>query len=164
MGDGVGYTDPAGSIVSLHTASSDLTVTGSVPLDVLVRVAASLPLVGEAVPASWPQGQVLETLPVGALRPDGALIARYDGATLLVAVPGPGQTNAVLRQRPGSSLGSPGKADVVEVAVRGLPGRYEPRTQVIRWIEDGWVRELRSEGLDLDDLLALAQTLEQAGI
>jgi hypothetical protein len=162
VGDGVGYTDPAGSVVSLHAGDRDLAVTGSVPLQVLVRIAASLPTTGAVVPAGWPQGDVLESLPSGALRPAGALTARYAGGDLLVAVPGPGQTSAVLVQRPGSSLGSPGKADVVGVEVRGTTGRYEPRTQVIRWVEDGWVRELRSPGLDLEDLLAIAAALERA--
>jgi hypothetical protein len=162
VGEGVGYTDPTGSVVSLHTDALDLSVTGSVPLDVLVRVAASLPIDGQPLPAGWPQGEALDSLPSGALRPDGALVARYDGADLLVAVPGPGQTSAVLRQRPGTTLGSPGKADVVEVQIRGLAGRYEPRTQVIRWVEDGWVRELQSDGLDVDHLLAIAAGLERA--
>jgi hypothetical protein len=162
VGDGVGYTNPAGSVVSIHAGDLDLAVTGSVPLGVLVRVAASLPTVGDALPAGWSQGDVLDTLPSGALRPAGALTARYDGVDLLVAVPGPGQTSAVLRQRPGTSLGSPGKADVVGVEVRGTSGRYEPRTQVIRWVEDGWVRELRSPGLDLGALLAVAAALEPA--
>lgn len=162
VGRGVGYTDPTGSVVSLHAGELDLALTGSVPLDVLVRVAASLPVDGEQVPATWPQGEALDTVPTGALRPAGALVARYDGPDLLVAVPGPGQTSAVLRQRPGTILGSPGKADVVEVRVRGVAGRYEPRTQVIRWVEDGWVRELQSNGLGLDDLLAIADALEPA--
>jgi hypothetical protein len=43
-----------------------------------------------------------------------------------------------------------------------MVGRYEPRTQVIRWVEDGWVRELRSPGLDLDELLTIATALERA--
>jgi len=162
VGDGVGYADPAGSVVALHAGTLDVAVTGSVPLDVLVRVAASLPVVGEAVPTDWPQGDVLDSLPSGALRPDGALTARYEGSDLLVAVPGPGQTSAVLRQRPGTSLGAAGKADVIEVAVRGVAGRYEPRTQTIRWVEDGWVRELRSAGLSLIELVAIAETLEPA--
>jgi len=162
VGAGVGYTDPAGSVVSLHTADLDVALRGSVPLDVLLRVAASLPVTGVEVPATWPQGDVLDALPRGALRPDGVLVARYDGADLLVAVPGPGQTSAVLRQRPGTSLGAPGKADVSEVRVRGVTGRYEPRTQLIRWVEDGWVRELRGAGLDLDGLVAIAEALEPA--
>ena len=162
VGDGVGYADPAGSVVSLHAGAIDLAVTGSVPLDVLVRVAASVSVVGETVPADWPQGDVLDSLPSGALRPDGALTARYEGSDLLVAVPGPGQTSAVLRQRPGTSLGAPAKADVFEVRVRGVSGRYEPRTQTIRWVEDGWVRELRSAGLALNELIAIADALEAA--
>jgi hypothetical protein len=162
VGDGVGYTDPTGSILAVHSDDLDLTVTGSVPLSVLVRVAGSLPITGERVPAGWPQGEMLDALPAGALRPAGALVARYDGSDLLVAVPGPGQTSAVLRQWPGTDLGPPTKADVTEVHVRGVVGRYEARIQTIRWVEDGWVRELRSAGLDLDALRALADSLEEA--
>lgn len=162
VGNGVGYTNPTGSVVSLHTGGLDLGVSGSIPLDVLVQVAASLPLVGEQVPASWPQGDVVDLLPSGALRPAGAIIARYESADLLVAVPGPGQTSAVLRQRPGSSLGAPGKAEVVEVVVRGVAGRYEPRAQLVRWVEAGWIRELQSVGLDLNGLLTIAEALEGA--
>lgn len=162
VGDGVGYTDADGAVVALHTGTADLAVTGSVPLDVLVAVAASLPVAGEPVPAGWPQGDVLDALPSGALGPPGPLVARYDGPDLLVAVPGPGQTSAVLRQRPGSSLGLPSKADLVEVEVRGTTGRYEPRTGTVSWVEDGWIRRLRSDGLDLDALLATAAALEPA--
>jgi hypothetical protein len=161
VGDGIGYTDPSGSTLSLHAGGIDASVTGSVPLAVLVQVAASLPLLGEEVPPSWPQGDEIDAVPSGALRPAGPLTARYDGADLLVAIPGPGQTSAVLRQQPGTSLGAAGKADVAAVEVRGVPGRYEPRTQTIRWVEDGWVRELRSPGLGLDDLLAIAAALER---
>lgn len=159
VGDGFGYTDPGGSTVALHTEELDLVVTGSVPLDVLVRTAASLPVTGRELPSDWPQSDLLADLPAGALAPEGPLLARYEGRTLLVAVPGPGGTSAVLRQRPGAALGTPRSADVVEVAVRGVRGRYEPGSQTVRWIEDGWVRELRSAGLGLDDLLAVAEGL-----
>ncbi|MEO6318344.1 MAG: hypothetical protein ABIP36_06125 [Acidimicrobiales bacterium] len=159
VGDGTGYTDPTGSVVSLHDDGIDAAVSGSVPLAVLVRVAASLPILGRELPEGWPQGEVLESLPEGALRPAGALIARYDGVDLLVALPGPGQTSAVLRQRPGTTLGPAAKADVSQVEVRGVAGRYEPRTQVVTWVEGGWIRELRSEGLDLAALLVIAEDL-----
>lgn len=160
VGDGVGYTDPAGRIVSLHTDTLDLALTGSVPLDTLVRVAASLLLRGEALPDSWPQGNVLDELPDGALGPDGPLIARYDGTDLVVAVPGPGATSAVLNQRPGTRLDPP-TAEVVTAPVRGVTGRYDPRAGVLSWVEDGWVRDLRSDGLDLAALQRLAEHLER---
>ncbi len=159
VGDGIGYTDPAGRILSLHTDALDLTLTGSVPLDVLVRIAASLPLRGLEVPATWPQGAVLEDVPEGALRARGPLIARHDGADVVVAVPGPGSTSAVLRQRPGDRLDPP-VPDVVEAAVRSAIGRYDPAIGELTWVEDGWVRALRSTGLDLADLQALAAQLE----
>ncbi len=162
VGEGVGYTDPSGTVVALHTGDLDLTVTGSLPLDVLIRVAASLPATGARIPTGWPQGQVLDALPAGALRPPGDLVARYDGDSLVVAVPGPGQTSAVLRQQPGTSLGRPSGASIVEVPVRGTLGRHDPLAGTLTWIEDGWVRELRSDGLDLAGLLVAAARLERA--
>lgn len=159
IGDGVGYTDPEGRIVSLHTDALDLTLTGSLPLDELVRVAASLPFSGRPAPASWPQGDGLDDLPDGALRPDGPLIARYEGADVVVAVPGPGQTSATLRQRPGNRLDPPAP-DVVEAPVRGGTGRYDPNVGSLSWVEEGWVRSLRSSGLDLAALQSLAARLE----
>ena len=45
--------------------------------------------------------------------------------------------------------------------MRGIDGRYDPVTSRLEWVEDGWVRGLQSEGLDLDALLALAADLER---
>ena len=59
------------------------------------------------------------------LRPGGPLIARYEGADVVVAVPGPGQTSAILRQRPGNRLDPPAP-DVVEAPVRGVDGTVRP--------------------------------------
>jgi hypothetical protein len=44
--------------------------------------------------------------------------------------------------------------------VRGIEGRYDPVTGQLEWVEDGWVRGLESEGLDLDALQELARGLE----
>ena len=159
VGDGAGYADPAGSRLALHTEDLDLVLTGSVPLETLVEIAASLPLEGRALPEGWPQAEVLTDLPDGALRPRGPLLARYDGADLVVSVPGPGATSAVLSQRPGSELGLPVKADVVETPVRGTVGRYLPTLGILTWVEGGWVRELQSDGLDVDSLVATAEAL-----
>ena len=159
VGDGIGYTDPGGRVVSLHTGDLEVTLTGSVPLDTLLRVAASLPLRGEPLPPGWAQANALDDLPQGALRPDGPLLARYDGADLVLAVPGPGATSAVLLQRPGTRPAPP-SPEVVAASVRGLEGRYDPVTGSLDWVEDGWLRRLGSDGLDLDALLALAEGLE----
>lgn len=162
LGGGIAYTNAGGSVVAVRGEGVDLAVTGSVPLATLLRVAESLDVVGRAVPADWAQAEVLTALPKGALRPSGPLTARYQGPDLLVAAPGPGDTGAVLVQRPGTLLDPPAKADVVETTVRGLPGRYAPRLGTLTWVEDGWQRELRGPGLDLADLLAVAEELEAA--
>jgi hypothetical protein len=48
----------------------------------------------------------------------------------------------------------------VAAAVRGIDGRYDPVTGRLEWIEEGWVRSLGSDGLDLEALQALAERLE----
>jgi hypothetical protein len=162
VGGGTGFTDPEGSTLALRTGTVDLAITGSVPLETLVDVAASLPLTGQQLPDGWPQGELLTTLPSGALRPPGPVTARYEGSDLVVAVPGPGATSAVLTQRPGESLGLPVKGDLVEAEVRGTTGRYAPRLGTLTWVEGGWIRELRSDGLDLAALTQVAAELERA--
>lgn len=159
VGGGTGYTDAGGVVLALHGADVDVALTGSVPLDVLVAIGASLPVAGQELPPEWPQSRILAGVPDGALAPRGPLTARYDGADLLVAVPGPGDTGAVLTQRLGRLLDPPPKGDVVEVEVRGIAGRYAPRLGTLSWAEDGWVRELRSSALDVDQLRAIADAL-----
>lgn len=160
-GDGVAHVDPQGLAVALRTREVDVVVTGSVPTDVLVSVAGSLPVAGEPVPTAWPQGEVLDVLPDGALAPPGPLLARHVDGELLVAVPGPGSTGVVLAQRPGLDLGPASKADLIEVAVRGTTGRWAPRLGTLTWVEGGWVRELRGDALDVAHLLAIADALEE---
>jgi hypothetical protein len=161
VGDGVGYTDPLGHVVSLHTDELEVAVSGSVPLDTLLRVAASLPLDGRALPRGWAQSGALEELPDGALSSGSPLIARYDGDDLVLVVPGPGSTSAVLRQRPGDRLAPP-SPDAVAASVRGIDGRYDPVSSRLEWVEDGWVRSLQSEGRALEALQELAARLERA--
>jgi hypothetical protein len=159
IGDGVGYTDPAGRVLSLHTDDLELSLTGSVPLATLVQVAASLPVTGGPLPDGWPQADALDELPEGALHLAGPVTARYDGDDLVVALPGPGTTSAVLRQRPGAQLPPPAP-EAVAAVVRGIDGRYDPVTGRLEWIEEGWVRSLGSDGLDLVALQALAERLD----
>jgi hypothetical protein len=159
VGDGVGYTDPAGRVVSLHTEGLEITLTGSVPLATLVQVAASLPTRGVPLPPGWAQSDALDELPEGALHLPGPVTARYDGDDLVVALPGPGATSALLRQRPGAQMPPPAP-DAVAAIVRGIEGRYDPATGRLEWIEDGWVRAVQSDGLDLEALQILAGRLE----
>lgn len=165
VGTGTGYTTPEGDAVALHADGWDVVVTGSLPLPALVDVAASLADEGGAVaglplPTSWAQARLLTRLPAGALAPDGPLTAHQDaGGGIVVAVPGAGGSGARLVQRPGDVSAPPPKADVTEVVVRGVSGRWSAPLGLLTWAADGWVYELRSDGQDLDGLLAIADGL-----
>jgi hypothetical protein len=162
VGDGVGYVDAGGDHVAVHADGLDVEVAGSASTADLLAVAASLPVDGVAMPAGWAQAATVDRLPAGALRPPGELIARVDGGTVTVAIPGPGDAAAVLVQEPGTRLDPPADPDVAAVTVRGVTGRYAPSRGTLSWVEDGWRRELRSVGLDLAGLLAAAEALERA--
>jgi hypothetical protein len=162
VGDGVGYVDAGGDHVAVHANGLDVEVAGSASTADLLAVAASLPVDGVAMPTSWTQAATVDRLPAGALRPPGELIARVDGGTVTVAIPGPGDAAAVLVQEPGTRLDPPADPDVAAVTVRGATGRYAPSRGTLSWVEDGWRRELRSVGLDLAGLLAVAEALEPA--
>lgn len=158
VGAGVGYTDPAGTKLALHTAERDIVLTGSVELEVLVETAAAI-ADGVAMDDDWAQAAHVDVLPQGALVPPGGHLAVSDGDDLVIAVGGPGATDLLLRQAPADALPPPLKGDVIETRARGVPARYSPRLGTLTWLEDGWRRELRGEGRDLSDLRAVADAL-----
>lgn len=157
-GAGVGYTNPAGSKVAIHTEDTDIIVTGSVDLDALVDVAATI-AVGIPIDPAWPQtAGLIDQPPPGVLVPPGDYFAARNGDDLLIAVGGPGATDITLTQSRADVLPPPIKADVVETFVRGVAGRYAPRLGTLTWLDNGWTRTLRSDTLDLDGLLAVAES------
>lgn len=158
VGDGVGYTDPAGTRLSLHTAERDVLVSGSVPFAALVDAAAQV-IEGDAIDDDWTQARHPERIPDGALVPAGEFVATLADGTLTIAVGGPGSTGFVLVQEPAVALPPPVKGDVVDAPVRGVAGRYSPRLGTLTWLEDGWAREIRSDALDLRQLVDVADAL-----
>lgn len=165
VGQGVGYVTPEGDVLSLHAAGIDVVVRGTVPSDLLRRIAAGLardggPVSGMPLPPDWAQADLLTDLPAGTLRPPGPLTARAlpDGR-VVVAIPGTGTSGATLTQRPGEVLPPPVKADVVEVEVRGRAGRWSAPLGLLVWQENGWIHELHSDGLDREGLTAVTETL-----
>lgn len=161
VGAGVGYTDPAGARLSLHTAERDVLVSGSVAFETLVGAAAEV-IEGETIDDGWSQARHPDRIPGGALVPADDFIATLDDGTLTIAVGGPGSTGFVLLQEPAATLPPPVKGDVVDAHVRGVTGRYSPRLGTLSWLEDGWAREIRSDALDLRQLVAVADALVAA--
>jgi hypothetical protein len=172
LGAGVAYWSEDGTRVAVHAAAADLVVMGSVGEADLARVAASLSLAGRPVPAAWAEAAT-STLPE-ALAADPGLrrprdlrgfappAVRVDGRTVTLAYPGPGSRGFLLVQAPGDRLTPPLDDDPAGVRVRGSDGRWSPARGELEWVEAGRVLTLRSATLSLEELLAVAASLEPA--
>jgi hypothetical protein len=172
LGAGVAYWSEDGTRVAVHAAAVDLVVMGSVGEADLARVAASLPVAGRPVPAGWAEAAT-STLPE-ALAADPGLrrprdlrgfappAVRVDGRTVTLAYPGPGARGFLLVQAPGDRLTPPLDDDPAGVRVRGTNGRWSPARGELEWVEAGRALTLRSATLSLEELLAVAASLEPA--
>jgi Putative zinc-finger len=172
LGNGVAYADEDGGRVAVHGDAVDLVVGGSLAPADLERVAAGLGVTGRPVPAGWAEAATA-TLPQaraaspGLLRPrDPAGFAppavRVDGKVVTLAYAGPGSRGFLLVQAPGTRLTPPLDADARGVRVRGSDGRWSAERGQLEWVEAGRVLDLRSATLSLEELLAIAASLEEA--
>jgi predicted anti-sigma-YlaC factor YlaD len=172
LGAGVGYASEDGGRVAVHGDAVDLVVGGSLAPADLARVAAGLAVTGRPMPASWAEAATA-TLPKartaspGLLRPrDPAGFAppavRVDGKVVTLAYAGPGSRGFLLVQAPGARLTPPLDADARGVRVRASDGRWSAERGQLEWVEDGRTFDLRSATLSLEELLAIAASLEPA--
>jgi hypothetical protein len=172
LGAGVAYASEDGGRVAVHGDGVDLVVSGSLAPADLARVAAGLPVAGRPVPRGWaeaasatmPQAQAASP---GLLRPrDPAGFAppavRVDGKVVTLAYAGPGSRGFLLVQAPGRRLTPPLDADARGVGVRGSDGRWSAERGQLEWVEAGRTLDLRSATLSLEELLAIAASLEPA--
>jgi hypothetical protein len=172
LGAGVAYASEDGGRVAVHGDGVDLVVSGSLAPADLVRVAASLPVTGRPVPAGWAEAATA-TLPQaraaspGLLRPRNPAgfappAVRVDGRIVTLAYAGPGSRGFLLVQAPGTRLTPPLDADARGVRVRRSDGRWSAERGQLEWVEGGRVLDLRSTTLSLEELLAIAASLEPA--
>jgi putative zinc finger protein len=172
LGAGIAYASEDGGRVAVHGAGVDLVVTGSLGPGDLARVAASLPVAGRPVPAGWAEAatstlpEALAAVP-GLLRPRGLVgfappAVRVDGRAVTLAYAGPGARGFLLVQASGGRLAPPLDAAVGGVRVRGSDGRWSPGRGELEWVEHGRTLALRSATLSLEELLAVAASLEPA--
>ena len=170
LGAGVAYWSEDGTRVAIHTQGLDLLVTGSVGEADLARVAASLPVAGRPVPAGWAEAAT-STLPEAVaadpglrrprdLRGYAPPAVRVDGRTVTLAYAGPGSRGFLLVQAPGDRLAPPLDDDPAGVRVRGTDGRWSPGRGELEWVEGHRTLTLRSSTLPLEELLAIAASLE----
>jgi hypothetical protein len=169
-GGGIAYLAEGGGKLAIHGRSVDLVVEGSVPADTLIEVAAALPITGLEVPSSWAEG-TLATLEEAAEVVPGLLVSdgltgfsrpsvRIEDTTVIAAHQGPGARAFLLIQGPGGILSPPMDDDVRGVALRSTTARYTPGLGELEWVEDGDVVTLRSTSLSLEELVAIAETLD----
>ena len=170
LGAGVAYWSEDGSRVAVHGAAVDLLVTGSLSDADLASVAASLPVAGRPVPAGWAEAAT-STVPEAAATVPRLLgpralagfappAVRVEGRVVTLAYAGPGSRGFLLVQAPGDRLAPPLDDHPVGVRVRGTTGRWSPDRGELEWVEQGRTLALRSATLPLEELLAVAATLE----
>lgn len=183
-------TATQGRRLAIHGRGSDLSLESNLPLARLLEVAASMPVRGRPVPDAWrtrrlPGG----TLEVGVGRGRAArafprlslprrLPAEYrlwtmhlfrgpegTAVTAFFRRPG-GELDGVgirLHQAEGTALAPPSDPGALAVRVRGRTGRFSPLRGELEWVEDGVYLSLRADGLDLDHLVEVAESLAPAG-
>jgi hypothetical protein len=168
---GTGYSSEDGARIGIHAQGMDVLVTGSLAAAALERVAGSLAVAGRPVPSGWAEAatatldRALAAAP-GLLVPEhlwgfGPPAVRVDGKAVSLAFAGPGARGFLLAEAPGTRLSPPADSDVQGVRVRSADGRYSLALGELEWVEHGRVVSLRSTTLSLEELLAIAQSLER---
>ena len=159
----LGYLSADSTRVSIHGPGWDAVVSGSAPEELLVTIAASLDLVGLPVPSDWSEA-VAAGPPSGILIPDvpGWSVLTISGADRTsVLLTGAGSRRVLLELEPVNQLEPPAGPDVVAVEVRGQLGRFDAATSALSWVENQTLIRLRSQNLSLEELLALADSMEE---
>ena len=164
-GDGIGYLSADRNRLALHSEEEDVVVSGSVPVETLVAVAASLENRGQEVPADWEESAVVAAgeLPPGTLVPDvsgWSLAGLVDGERRVMLLVGSGNQNVLIDSEPGERLDSPTGPDFSAVHVRGATGRYDAGTGTLEWIEGGAVVRMRSLSVSLETLIEIAESMK----
>ena len=166
LGDGSrGYLDVSGASLAIHTAETDLLLSGSVSEDVIIEAAASLGLHGLPVPADWAESSVVTTdeLPEGTLLPhiEGwSTVGKSEDDQVTILMNGGGARTVLITEQPGSSLDPPMGPDFTMVDVRRTQGRFNAATATLEWIEDGQIIRMRSDSVGMVELLDVARALE----
>jgi hypothetical protein len=170
LGAGVAYASEEGTRIGIHGSGIDVLVTGSLAGADLQRVAGSLGLAGLPVPRGWAEARTATLAQAVAAAPAlllprnlqgfGPPAVRVDGTVVSLAFAGPGTRALLLVEAVGTRLDPPLDGDVQGVRIRGFDGRYTPGRGELEWVEHGRIIGLRSGTLSLDELLAIAQSLE----
>jgi hypothetical protein len=189
-GGGVAYYEPAGEgygrRIAIHTSAADLFLETNLPRQRLLEIAASLPVLGQPLPASWrPRGssgvdvqrvEVAEALTAAGLPasfshrlPGGYVVASAElstvgsalrGVTLSLRQP---DTDAAggpltLHIEPGTELAPPSSSLQGRITFAGIEGRWTPSRAELEWV-DGDVYHSLQGRLGLRALIAVATVI-----
>lgn len=167
LGEGsVGYMAPSGDRLAIHGEDAEVLVSGSVPIELLFEVAASLAVRGDPVPDTWLEASTVDIfdLPPGTLVPEfegwSGSARVTDGETSILLRSG-GTRSILITQAPGSALDAPVGPDVFEVVLRDTVGRFDAATGTLEWVEDDLVVELQSDTVGRAVLVEVAESMEQ---
>ncbi|MGQ0670515.1 MAG: zf-HC2 domain-containing protein [Actinomycetota bacterium] len=179
-------TEEQGRRLSLHAAGTDLYLETNLSREELVEVAASLPVRGEMLPEGWllqrsaegeaervTLGQAVEELAFPVLVPEelppgyglaSAELVRLTGATSLnvyfqQADSALGGGTIRMHAEAAVELPPASSATQFTVEVRGFEGRWTPARAQLEWVEDGVYYSIDAPGLELVELLAMAESL-----
>lgn len=161
----IGYLSADHNRLALHSDDEDVVISGSVPVETLVTVAASLDIQGQEVPADWEESDVVaaDSIPSGTLVPDvsgWSMAGLVDGERRVMLLVGSGNQNVLIEAEPGDRLDSPTGPDFSEVEVRSTTGRYDAGTGTLEWIEGGVVVRMRSSSVSLETLIEIAESMK----
>jgi outer membrane lipoprotein-sorting protein len=176
-----------GRRVSIHSPGTDLYVETNLSREELLGVAGSLPVRGIQIPEAWrvqtAPGGVTERvsladaagqlpfvldqptrLPAGYGFASAELVRLQDRLGVNVYFQ---QADADLGSGPirlhaevGQDLPPASSASQSAVEVRGTEGRWTPDRGQLEWVQDGVYYSLDASGLGLEDLLAVASSME----
>jgi hypothetical protein len=177
-----------GRRLSIHTRGTDLYIETNLPRDKLLSVATSVPVIGKPMPKSWairtsPDGvtervtleRAGEELPFAIELPgQQGLPAGYTFASSeLVRLKHSTALNVYFEQED-TDLGTglirlheqlarklppASSAQQAEVPVGDAVGRWTPQRNQLEWVQSGVYFSLDAGGLQLSDLLAVAESL-----
>lgn len=162
--DSIGYLDPQGRMLAVHTSEADLLISGSVPEEILMQMGASMSMRGVEIPDDWKQASVVEVeqLPEHILVPDAegwSLLGRVEGDSTTILMTAGGRRTVLVSQRPGTRLAPPIGPDFYVVDVRGNTGRFDASDSTLEWSEDGSIVSMSSDTVARDELIRLAETM-----
>lgn len=165
LGDGsIGYLSANGDALSIHGQSSEIHISGSVPIDTLIDTATSIEIRGLPVPSTWEEASTVDLaeLPANTLVPEvegWSVLGRVEGNGTTILLSGGGSRSVMITQTAGTRLDPPIGPDYSEVEVRGVDGRYNASETTLEWIEDGQLIRMSSETVALAEMVEIATTM-----